>query len=1008
MRPHRLELVAFGAYPDRQEIDFDLLGEEGLFLIHGPTGAGKTTLLDAMCFALFGDVPGDKGKERLVSDFVEVGTKPLVVFEFSVSGGRYRVTRSPAHEGLKRGGGTTNRVAEANLERVVDGRWSSVATRVVEVKGEVERLLGLTASQFQQVILLPQGKFEQVLRAGSEQREELLKSLFDTSLFQRMTSWLDDRARAAAVVVARADDHAAEVRAQASLKWRGLSDLEPTAVEVETTEGGAVNQESLDGWAEQSQNLLVAATADVAAAVARLDAAISRQRTADTTADRWDRRSRALAERTALLERAPEVDLERGTATVSAAAETLRTSLMAETSSRSVFEAATAALALAQAELAQAMASASTLPAGLSGFGSGEALAADDIEKAAELVAAHRSQLDGLAELTVKADALLESARAALTEEVALEADGAAHEAGRAAGFARLEEKLAELNEARVAEERVGDLEQASLAAADRLRSCAALAGARAGLARALAARQASAEELLVARERSVELRTRYLDGIAAALAINMEDGAPCPVCGATEHPDRAQPADDAVDRAEVDAAEASVSRADSELDVATAGFRRVETEVVALELSAGDLDVERAGIVALEAEAVWQQARVRAASVSTLDREVAAIRLTIAKAEVARDAARAKAVRRRADAAAMNRSAEDLTAQVAAVLGEGVDLGLASTQVSRLAGAISSFRAAQAEASTKHSLHQQVAGRLVDEIGRSPFTDAAQASAALLGGEALAVLARSVAEYDESVQRIATTLEAADLQALPDERPDTASMASATKAAQGAHTAAVERRARLDEVAGDIERLAVEHREGDTELVELWRTATELQTVFNRCAGKAAPRISIQRWVLATYLEEICRYANLRLEGMTASRYRLLVDRDAARNAGQSGLGLRVFDAHTGEDRDVSTMSGGETFQASLALALGVADTVAAHAGGIHLGALFVDEGFGTLDPESLQLAMDELDHLREGGRMVGVISHVAALRERIAFGIEVTKTDRGSSLRVCEVGPV
>jgi exonuclease SbcC len=106
------------------------------------------------------------------------------------------------------------------------------------------------------------------------------------------------------------------------------------------------------------------------------------------------------------------------------------------------------------------------------------------------------------------------------------------------------------------------------------------------------------------------------------------------------------------------------------------------------------------------------------------------------------------------------------------------------------------------------------------------------------------------------------------------------------------------------------------------------------------------------------------------------------------------------VLDAYTGEEREVSSLSGGETFQASLALALGVADTVQAHAGGVHLEALFIDEGFGTLDPDNLQLAMDELDRLREGGRMIGIISHVGALRERIRSGIKVIASDQGSRI--------
>jgi exonuclease SbcC len=121
----------------------------------------------------------------------------------------------------------------------------------------------------------------------------------------------------------------------------------------------------------------------------------------------------------------------------------------------------------------------------------------------------------------------------------------------------------------------------------------------------------------------------------------------------------------------------------------------------------------------------------------------------------------------------------------------------------------------------------------------------------------------------------------------------------------------------------------------------------------------------------------------------------------EGGRGGRNAGLGLRVLDAYTGEEREVSSLSGGETFQASLALALGVADTVQAHTGGVHLEALFIDEGFGTLDPDNLQLAMDELDRLREGGRMIGIISHVGALRERIRCGIQVVASDQGS--RVC-----
>ncbi|MEX1317886.1 MAG: SbcC/MukB-like Walker B domain-containing protein, partial [Synechococcaceae cyanobacterium] len=156
-----------------------------------------------------------------------------------------------------------------------------------------------------------------------------------------------------------------------------------------------------------------------------------------------------------------------------------------------------------------------------------------------------------------------------------------------------------------------------------------------------------------------------------------------------------------------------------------------------------------------------------------------------------------------------------------------------------------------------------------------------------------------------------------------------------------------------------------------------------------------------------SAYLEEICAHANQRLDQMTSGRYQLLLSDDSGQRRGsKAGLGLRVLDAFTGEEREVASLSGGETFQASLALALGVADTVQAHSGGVGLDALFIDEGFGSLDPDSLQLAMDELDRLREGGRMIGLISHVSALRERIRSGIQVVAGESGSRLQVGPTG--
>jgi len=255
---------------------------------------------------------------------------------------------------------------------------------------------------------------------------------------------------------------------------------------------------------------------------------------------------------------------------------------------------------------------------------------------------------------------------------------------------------------------------------------------------------------------------------------------------------------------------------------------------------------------------------------------------------------------------------------------------------------------------------------------------------------------------HDRAVAENAGVLAEPDLANLPDDRPDTEAAKLAAETADAERLSAVGRATEARLAHTEITRLATEHRDGVAALGDRRVRAEMLSGVADRCAGKVAPKVSLQRWVLSAYLDDICAYANQRLLQMTSGRYQLHTRADEAHGARQAGLGLDVLDAHTGERRDVSTLSGGETFQASLALALGVADAVEAHSGGIRLEALFIDEGFGTLDPQALEAAMEELDRLRAGGRTVGIISHVGALKERIRTGIQVSKSDRGSTVTV------
>lgn len=296
----------------------------------------------------------------------------------------------------------------------------------------------------------------------------------------------------------------------------------------------------------------------------------------------------------------------------------------------------------------------------------------------------------------------------------------------------------------------------------------------------------------------------------------------------------------------------------------------------------------------------------------------------------------------------------------------------------------------------------ETAATQLADQLDQTRFATVGDARAALLNDRQIADLDRRVSEHRERVAGVNAQLEADDLAGLPIDRAPVADAERHLQIARAAERDAVAVAERTRLAAEAITRWSDEHRMFTLKSEPARREASLLHRLSDTLTGRSGSKVSLQRWVLAAFLDDVCSLANQRLTTMTGGRYTLLVHRGDTPGNRAAGLDLRVLDAHTGEERDVSTLSGGETFQASLALALAVADAVEQHAGGIRMEALFIDEGFGTLDPDALELAMDELDALRAGGRMVGIISHVGTMQERIRTGIRVQPSERGSTVHV------
>ena len=1011
MKPHRLTLEAFGPYVDPVTIEFDELARDGLFLIHGPTGAGKTYLLDAMSFALYGEVAGDRGTHTLKSDHADPRATPRVSLEFSAQGDRYVIERTPAHTVPKvRGEGETTKNPKVALARLDGAAVAPISSSITEVRHEVERLVGLDASQFQQVILLPQGRFEQVLRADSGEREKLLKTLFDTVLYERVTFWLDEQAKDARRAVYEQQEALDVRRQQAGHEWAPFAGDEAPEID----EGATVpaDQGALDVLVERIGQAATDAKAAVeVAAVAKRDAQKHKDHI-DVVAARWDRRAAARTRVAELDEQRDTIDIDRETLSNANRAEQLRGSLDSEARLCGDLSRLEAEIATDLDAARRTRDAGVALPDAVVGLDLTVLPPRAALEESSSALAAHRPVLEELGRKAT--EAAVEEAKAT-THLGAEQTQQTIVDEGKVEADALRAERLpatARLDAARSASDRIPLLAQAATDAEARADAAADLVAARKEQSKAERSATRADKAANVARKTALDVRNQYLDGIAATLAGGLEDGRPCLVCGSTEHPAPAVAARDAVDKEEVDAAAAVADEADVAARAANDAAKRIDKRVATLEATAGEVapDVSAARALADAASAELGVATRQVATIKEGEQRVAEIeeRLVVLDRQIG-EAGKAAAAASRAAADATMR-AISLRGGVVEALGEGISPQAALDTLGPMIEAIDTLGRRNEQVTTATASLKTATGHLERELVASPFVDAADARAGLRDEPTCTRLSARIKQYDDDVLKQRGILEAPDLAELPDDRPDTLAAQAGVERAELGHTAAVEHHTGASLARAELIRLAEEHRVGDEALAERRERAAMVNAVADRCAGRTAPKISLQRWVLAAYLADICRHANARLEKMTSGRYQIRVHGDGERGNRQAGLGLRVLDAFTGDEREVSTLSGGETFQASLALALGVADAVQAHNGGVHLDALFIDEGFGTLDPDNLQLAMDELDRLREGGRMVGVISHVGALRERIRSGIEVVppaenQSGKGSTVRVGEI---
>jgi exonuclease SbcC len=976
MRLHSLVLEAFGPFASRQEIDFDQLGASGLFLLEGPTGAGKTSILDALTFALYGGLSGRAAvPDRQHSHFAEPAVEPFVELEFSVRAIRHRIRRTPEWQRpKKRNSGFTRQAQSVHLQRREGTSWRTLSTNKAEVGELVNDLLGLNRDQFTQVVLLPQGEFAQFLRASDDDRRVLLTKIFGTSLYDDITAELTQRRSVAQRVVERAQARHCD-RVSAAAEAAGLAAVERDLLIAATEEEQRRRFVEVGGALGRAAELSRIATGLADATLLETGRANDRAQTA------VDRSRRLAAARSALAahqetEPAHQEDARRLAAARQVAAVAPLVALLDEH------------VVSAAAHLRQVRAMAPALPT---------ALAADS---AFALEAELKSSC---AELGAEAEALTPAVTAerslpALRDRVTA-AEIEAEVAVKA--LDQLMDRQQELPELiRAAQHHLGQIREAAgqlVHLRDRRQRLAArLAAANSvvehtvRLDRLREKREVAVDRQQRAVDRHQQLFQRRLDGMAAELAGQLKPRQACAVCGSRSHPVLAQPTLDAVDPTEVEQALADRQEAEQERD-------RIDTEQAQL----GELVASLRATAGDQEPAAITQLLTRA----TADlRDASAIAAGLPEAE-------ASLTEREVELTRLHEALQRASAKVAQC---GARLDSLTEELT--AGEVVVTTATEGYESVQH--RQSTLRRNATEAGRLSVAQRATAAAAAAGfGDldavrAMAMAPSDLAEIEQRVmawqrtwERLNTAAGAPEFDGIePDRFAEYA--ATAAKAAQlfqqaradhqAAHTAAS---TAANTVRRFVDRM-IEFESSATAVRSAAEAASDVVYLADLARGMDGQRrMNLTTYVLRRWFEKVVAAANLRLASMSSGRYALVRTDFGARVNERSGLTLRVIDQHTGEERSTASMSGGETFYTSLALALGLTDVVAAEAGGVEMDTLFIDEGFGSLDAETLDQVMAVIDELRDHGRVVGIVSHVADLKDRIQERVEVFRVRDGSS---------
>jgi len=963
MKIRKIEMEGFCTFKDYQYVDFTEYEADGLFLIAGETGAGKSTILDAIVFALYGSTPrwvdsnALQSKQQIRSDFCGPDDPSRVVLHFEANNREIRITRTPAYEYVTASGTLKDKDSTVLIEEFQKSKWVAVATKKNEAGEFVKSLIKLTREEFLQVILLAQGRFADFLKANSNERRDLLGKLFDIRRFTQYINILQDRTKK--LYGQKRDKEKSLETTLQNLLTEYKSESEP----MEGEESAWVD--SLISAAEEnlakSQKSQKQAKKSHDEALKSLEIAKNQQRLKEAKSKldellKQEKEIKNLAEQVAVAERAARV--------------------------KPLIEAVEKARDKAKDQLKKVEAARSEYKGK-----SKDNLLEKELNELTE-------EIGKLSEL------LVDEANLITAQKKLPEAENKSEELKKSITSTKedIQKLLSEREVQAALTVRPDDLEEKKDRLKKQIEAVNSFANIKSKIKDAEKSLNESEVNLQVAKKKHRDLLDKFIKGYAAKLAEELKDGEACSVCGSKNHPKRAEWSGERIDDEQVSAARDEEEKREHACTKAREDLAQIKQEASALDAFKGDAGLDVIQKQFDEVIVEIEKSKIATSRVKEIDSQIGKdgkLQKKLDDFEKKSASALEEVSGLRAEIDTLEKKLKKLAGDSSSVSSKKEALEEKRTEVKTLVDALQLL-------DTANNSAEEAETNLKSALKDENFESEEIAKASILDKASIQSSNKKIKDYQEEVARQQGIIDQKDLQELPKKIIDLEEVS-----------------ARVENLSIEIEKCIKEEAVYDQQIKSLGNTKETIKElsasikeldseyyIVNRLSNSfkgEAPNvmhISLDTYFVAAELESVLEAANQTLRRMTSNRYTLKhTVKGLGKSDAASGLEIQVMDEHTGKARDPYSLSGGETFLSSLALALGLAEVVTSRAGGIELNTLFIDEGFGTLSPEFLEMAMQTLDSLKQGGRTIGVISHVESMKERIGAQVKVVRRAGSSS---------